>query len=95
MTAAPINPDLMAGAYGMETPTPGWRKQQLLLNDWIMRQLYAVDVTSEITDEDGWLRADRTTDGLHPDMEGKKYIGETIGQYLVRNFSQFIDAGKK
>ena len=95
VTAAPINPDLMAGAYGMETPTPGWRKQQLLLNDWIMRQLYAVDVTSEITDEDGWLRADRTTDGLHPDMEGKKYIGETIGQYLVRNFSQFIDAGKK
>ena len=95
VTAAPINPDLMAGTYGMEAPTAGWRQQQLLLNDWIMHQMYAVDVTSDLTDEDGWLRADRTTDGLHPDMEGKKYIGETISQYLVRNFSQFINTGKK
>jgi lysophospholipase L1-like esterase len=90
VTAAPINPELMAGTYGMEVPVDGWQWQQILLNDWILRQLYAIDITSALTDADGCLRADRTSDGLHPDMEGKKYIGETIGRYLLRHFSQFI-----
>ena len=39
-----------------------------------------------ITDSDGNLRSDYTTDGLHPDYYGKKYIGEQIGHYLLNHF---------
>jgi hypothetical protein len=35
----------------------------------------------------GNLRDTYTTDGLHPDYYGKKYIGEQVGRYLKAHFA--------
>jgi lysophospholipase L1-like esterase len=51
-----------------------------------MRQQYHVDVATALTDSMGNLRSTYTTDGLHPDYYGKKYIGEQVGRYLAMNF---------
>jgi lysophospholipase L1-like esterase len=95
VTATPINPDYMDKAYGVDPPVDGWLRQQQRLNAWIVKQIYAVDVTPGITDENGWLRDGWTSDGLHPDMEGKKYIGETISSYLLKHFPELRVSGNK
>lgn len=89
-TATPINPWYIEKTKLVEQPTDDWIDQQQTLNHWIMTQKYAVDVTPGLTDGNGFLRDGYTTDGLHPDMEGKKYIGETISRYLQAKFPQII-----
>ena len=84
-TTTPINPWLMQRA-GIEQPPSDWQVHLQYINHWIMEQKYAVDITPDITDSDGNLRSDYTTDGLHPDYYGKKYIGEQIGHYLLNHF---------
>lgn len=85
MTVTPINPALFSRA-GIETPPTDWQVHQQYINAWVMSQQYAVDVSTMLTDGAGCLRRDYTTDGLHPDYFGKKYIGETIGHYLAQHF---------
>ncbi len=85
MTVTPINPSLFSRA-GIEQPPFDWQVHQQYINAWIMGQKYAVDVSTMLTDGAGNLRRDYTTDGLHPDYFGKKYIGETIGHYLAQHF---------
>lgn len=87
VTTTPINPHLMLSRIaGIETPPEYWRSELQKINSWVMQQSYSVDITPFLTDGDGTLRADLTTDGLHPDYEGKKYIGEQIGEYLAQHF---------
>ena len=85
-TATPINPHFIANWSYITTPAANWKEQQVLLNQWIMSQQYAVDVASGMTDCYGLLMDEATTDGLHPDVLGKKLIGETISDYLLRTF---------
>ena len=85
-TATPINPHFIANWSYITTPAVDWKEQQVLLNQWIMSQQYAVDVASGMTDCYGLLMDEATTDGLHPDVLGKKLIGETISDYLLRTF---------
>ena len=85
-TATPINPHFIANWSYITTPAVDWKEQQVLLNQWIMSQQYAVDVASGMTDFYGLLMDEATTDGLHPDVLGKKLIGETISDYLLRTF---------
>lgn len=85
-TATPINPHFIADWSYITTPAVDWKEQQVLLNQWIMSQQYAVDVASGMTDCYGLLMDEATTDGLHPDVLGKKLIGETISDYLLRTF---------
>ena len=35
-------------------------------------------------------RLDYTADGLHPDYQAKRYIGETIGGYLEQHFATLL-----
>lgn len=86
VTAPPIHPGLMAGMAEIEAAAEDWQEQQARLNDWIMAQKYAVDVATALADEVGNLRAEYTSDGLHPDHLAKRYIGETIGAYLAAQF---------
>ncbi|MCR5176749.1 MAG: SGNH/GDSL hydrolase family protein [Anaerovibrio sp.] len=88
-TATPINEELMHRIAEIEAPAAGWQEQQALLNQWIMGQPYHVDVTAGLTDEYGQLRADMTTDGLHPDHNGKRIIGEKIGKYILSEFPEY------
>jgi len=86
VTATPINPHFMANWSYIMPPAEHWKQEQLRLNEWIMKQQYAVDVTPGMTDCYGLLMDEATTDGLHPDVLGKKLIGETISNYLLKNF---------
>lgn len=85
VTVTPINPRLMTTVAGL-SPTTGWEYQQMQINNWVRQQPAYVDVTPRLTDWRGWLSESLTTDGLHPDMEGKKIIGQTIGDYLKNKF---------
>ena len=86
MTATPISPNLMKNIQDIESAAWNWKAEQIAVNAWIMTQPYAVDVATPLTDADGELKAELTTDGLHPDAEAKKIIGETIGKYLKETF---------
>ena len=76
----------MAKVWEIEAAAWSWKTEQRAINEWIMTQPYAVDVATPLTDADGELKEEMTTDGLHPDAEAKKIIGETIGKYLKETF---------
>lgn len=86
VTVAPINPAKMKTVSGLLADS-GWKEQQKKINDWVASQLYYIDITPRLTDPQGCLFDRLTSDGLHPDMEGKMIIGETIGTYLKLRFS--------
>ncbi len=85
-TATPISPGLMKYISDIEPAAWNWKAEQRAINEWIMAQPYAVDVAAPLTDEDGELKDELTSDGLHPDAEAKRIIGEAIGKYLRETF---------
>ncbi len=85
-TATPINPHFMSNWSYITPAAEGWKEQQVKLNQWILSQQYAVDVATPMTDCYGLLMDEATTDGLHPDVMGKKIIGQAISDYLLRTF---------
>ncbi len=85
-TVTPLNPYDIARVNFIAAPPDDWQTQQQRLNAWILQQPYSIDVSSALTDYRGWLKDGYTTDGLHPDYFGKKYIGETISRYLQATF---------
>jgi len=87
VTIAPINPWYMDHVAGIP-PVDGWGWEQYKANKWIMQQPYYVDITPQLTDWRGWLSDSLTTDGLHPDMEGKRIIGQAIGRYIKNKFPE-------
>lgn len=95
VTPTPINPHLMASRAQIETPPSDWQTHQAYVNRWIMSQPHAIDVASALADGQGLLREDYTTDGLHPDYFGKKYIGERIGAYLMQHFPWIAEERQK
>lgn len=90
VTVAPINPTVMKAVSNIDV-TPGWEREQMLVNSWIKSQRYYVDITGKFTDDRGWLFTTMAVDGLHPDVEGKRIIGTMIGDYLVDNFSDYLE----
>lgn len=92
-TVTPLNPDWIAKRKLLSMPPTDWKVHQQYINEWVMRQQFAVDVSTALTDERGFLRSDYTTDGLHPDAQAKKIIGEAIGAYLRAHFS-YLTNGK-
>lgn len=67
-----------------------WREAREQINLWIMRTPYFVDVSTALTDNKGYLRAELTPDGLHPAQRGKMIIGQNIAEYLKATFANFI-----
>lgn len=88
LTGTPINTNLMANVSTIEAPAYSWKQEQDRLNSWIMEQPFHIDIAAPMTDEYGQLKAELTTDGLHPDMEGKRIIGEAVSRYLLENFPE-------
>ena len=86
-TITSMNPEIMA-RRGIFLTDGDWREAREKINFWIMKTPYFIDVTEKLTDDFGYLRAEFTPDGLHPALRGKKIIGETIGNYLKKNFSE-------
>ena len=89
-TATPISPQVISLRGMSRLPREDWVDRQRYVNQWIMTQKYAVDVSSMLADVDGNLKVGFTTDGIHPDHIAKKYIGETIGAYLLNKFPEIL-----
>ena len=85
-TVTPINPGLIRRYGQIEIPPADWQVHRDYINHWVLEQTYAIDVAKALEDGAGWLATKYTTDGLHPDYLGKRYIGETIGRYLSAHF---------
>jgi len=85
-TVTPMNPELIR-RRGIFLTDGDWRQEREKINLWIMQTPYFVDVSSALTDDQGFLRAEFTPDGLHPALRGKMLIGASIGDYLRANFT--------
>lgn len=85
VTIAPINPAKMKLISGLDTAAT-WKAEQLKINNWIKEQQYNLDITKPLSDRRGWLKDELSSDGLHPDMDGKKIIGMAIGNYIEETF---------
>lgn len=86
LTVTPVNPPKMKSVIDLDV-TDGWQQQRKKINEWVMQQPYHIDIATALTDERGFLGDEFTTDGLHPDYEGKKSIGEAVGDFIRLNFS--------
>lgn len=96
VTATPINPEYMTHRIaGIEVPPYDWQEHMKYINGWVLSQQYSLDVASALQDGSGCLRRDYTTDGLHPDYYGKKFIGESIGSYLQQHFGWIVNGLQK
>ena len=87
LTATPIHPALMTSRMTIAPPPADWWAHRDYINHWIMQQEYSIDVSGVLSDGDGTLEPVYTTDGLHPDLMGKKYIGERVDEYLRAHFA--------
>lgn len=84
ITPPPVNPELILKVKTVEVPPNDWRDQRQYICDWIRNQKYFIDISEELSDEEGNLRAYLTTDGLHPNAEGKKIIGRAVEDWITR-----------
>ena len=85
VTPTPVNPKLINHVKFIDPPPYDWQTHYKYACDWIKRQEYFIDLTAEFEDSEGFLREDLTTDGLHPDIEGKKIIGKAVKDWLSKN----------
>lgn len=89
VTVPPVNPAAMQEVSGIAV-APSWQKERQKINEWIKKQPYHVDITPELTAKNGLLKAQLAADGLHPDRDGKRIIGQAIGAYLTEEFGSLL-----
>gem|GEM_PF-3200434 len=82
VTPTPINSRVIRKVKFVENPPPDWEKHFNYICDWVREQEHHIDIAEYFMDEDGDLRADLSTDGLHPDAEGKQIIGKAVDDWL-------------
>jgi lysophospholipase L1-like esterase len=81
VTLAPINPPRIAIMIGQPLP-PQWKNNWQAVNGWILAQPNAVDTVSLLKNRQGLLPDRLSADGLHPDSEGKRLIGQAVSRKL-------------
>lgn len=84
ITPTPINPKLIRKVKFVENPPGDWQNHMKYIWEWMRKQEDYIDIAEQFLDEEGNLRADFSTDGLHPDVEGKEIIGNAVGDWLNR-----------
>lgn len=77
LTLPPINPDAIGRVFG-EATEPHWQEELAVVNEFIRQQEYYIDIAPFLSDQFGLLPERYAIDGLHPDIEGKKIIGQII-----------------
>lgn len=82
ITPTPLNPNLIDKVNFVNHPPYDWKDQRKYICDWIRQQDDFIDIEDALSDSNGILRADLTLDGLHPDAEGKKIIGNAVEDWL-------------
>ena len=82
ITPTPLNPNLIDKVQFVNSPPYDWQEQRKYICDWIRNQDDFIDIEDALSDSRGYLRADLTIDGLHPDAEGKEIIGQAVEDWL-------------
>ena len=95
LTPTPIRPALMTARMDITPPPEDWYEHQEYINDWVMQQEFHIEVARTLADAHSELEAEYTTDGLHPDLMGKKYIGERVDAYLREHFAFAAGAAER
>lgn len=93
ITPTPINPNLIDKVQFVEPPPYDWQEQRKYICDWVKQQDDFIDIENAFSDRSGFLRADLTIDGLHPDAEGKEIIGKAVEDW-INNYLDSIQDGK-
>lgn len=87
ITPTPLNPAQIQKIGFIEVPPADWQSQQQIICDWIRAQRDFIDVNDKLTDAAGNLIDSLSVDGLHPDAEGKRIIGEAVAAWLDKYMS--------
>ncbi len=82
ITPTPLNPAQIQKIGFIDSPPSDWQTQQQIICDWIRTQRDFIDANDKLTDKAGNLIYNLSVDGLHPDAEGKKIIGEAVAEWL-------------
>ena len=82
ITPTPLNPAQIQKLNFVDPPPEDWLEHQKFICDWIRDQKNFIDVNEKLTDDAGNLLEELSVDGLHPDAEGKKIIGEAVAAWL-------------
>ena len=82
ITPTPLNPAQIQKVGFVEPPPVDWQDHQRYICDWIRERENFIDVNDKLTDDEGNLIDALSVDGLHPDVDGKKIIGEAVAAWL-------------
>ena len=81
LTLLPLNPERISLAFHSDTDI-SWRWKMTVVNAWIRTQEYYVDVEPYFYDPQKQILNPRlSTDGLHPDIDGKRMMAEVINEH--------------
>ena len=82
MTPTPLNPAQIRKVNFVDPPPEDWQEHQHFICAWIRDQENFIDVNEKLTDDEGNLIESLSVDGLHPDADGKQFIGEAVAAWL-------------
>ena len=82
LTPTPLNPAQIKKINFVDPPPADWQEHRQFICEWIRDQEFFIDVNENLTDAEGNLIEALSVDGLHPDAEGKKIIGEAVAAWL-------------
>ncbi len=81
LTLLPLNPERISLAFHSETDL-SWRWKMTAVNMWIRSQDFYIDIEPYFYDAQKQILDTRlSTDGLHPDIDGKRMMAEIINQH--------------
>ena len=81
LTLLPLNPERITLAFHSETDRSWYWKLQVV-NTWIRTQAFYVDIEPYFYDtQKHILNPLLSTDGLHPDIDGKRMMAEAINEH--------------
>ena len=81
LTLLPLNPERITLAFHSETDSK-WQWKMNAVNTWIRAQKYYIDIEPYFYDsEKHILEPLLSTDGLHPDINGKRMMAEIINEH--------------
>ncbi len=82
LTPTPLNPAQIQKVNFIEVPPADWQENRRIICDWVRSRKYFIDVNEKLTDDKGNLIETLSIDGLHPDADGKRFIGEAVAAWL-------------
>ncbi|CVK20444.1 GDSL-type esterase/lipase family protein [Sporomusa sphaeroides] len=81
LTLPPLNPDRIQQVFNQDTAA-NWQQELAKVNAFIKTQPDYIDIYSVLVDENGLLPVKYAQDGLHPDIAGKRLMGQAVNAYI-------------